>query len=72
MNLPMLMGIITPGNRTVFLNGRIGTVSGTFTLSFSRSFSSAETGMNSDTSSPSVSITSALRFILLILYSFLF
>ena len=33
LSLPIVIGIITPGNNTVFLSGRIGSVFGVFSLS---------------------------------------
>ena len=48
----MLIGMITPGNNTVFRSGKIGSVSGICILSFSSSFSSPMMGRKSAESSP--------------------
>ena len=47
LSLPIVMGIITPGNKTVFLNGNIGMVSGASSLEILASSSSLINGKNS-------------------------
>ena len=52
-SLPIVIGIITPGKRTVFLSGRIGKVFGVFSLSILSSSSWLRRGKKSDSSSMS-------------------
>ena len=49
------MGITTPGNKTVFLRGRIGTESGKSSLLNASSSSVVNNGINSDSASISLS-----------------
>ena len=46
-----MIGITTPGNKTVFLNGKIGRESGNFSLEIASSSSDVIKGINSDSSS---------------------
>ena len=47
------MGITTPGNKTVFLKGKIGIESGKFSFSSNSSSSEVNNGINSDSPSRS-------------------
>ena len=60
-SLVTVIGIITPGNRTVFLKGNIGSVSGFFSLSIFCSSSSLKRGKNS--LSPSAEVDKKISFI---------
>ena len=51
LSLVAVIGITTPGNKTVFLNGRIGRVSGILSLEIASSSSDVIKGINSDSSS---------------------
>jgi hypothetical protein len=47
LSLPTVIGITTPGNKTVFRNGRIGKISGTSSELIASSSSEDNKGMNS-------------------------
>src|SRR5690554_365463 len=50
LSRPAVMGITTPGKRTVFLKGKIGSVSGRFSFSIASSSSIDISGINSASS----------------------
>ena len=47
LSLPIVIGMITPGNKTVFLNGNMGITSGASSLEIFASSSSLIKGKNS-------------------------
>ena len=57
LSLPALIGITTPGNRTVLIRGRIGSTSGNFSFSRASSSSDVINGINSESASKSSSDT---------------
>ena len=71
LSLPALIGITTPGKRTVFVNGNIGNTSGRF--SFSRASSSSEVinGINSDSSPKSSNDILSMLLKIKLIYLFL-